>query len=94
MKWQAIIVLLAITFSIFVAPSMPLTAYHGRQVAIGTLDICHSSDPVLSVNGHMPVLNQSPFVVLPLVLNTVSTNKNSPLRIFFVASPDERPPQA
>ena len=94
MKWQFVIMFVSITFSILVAPSLPLTTYHNRQAAIETFDICHSSDPALFTDGNMLALNECAFIPLRLALNAVSANNNSPIKIYFVVSQDERLPKA
>lgn len=58
MKVQAIIVLLAIMFSVLAPPSVPFLAMHGSEQAIGNLDVCHSGTPAISHGGEMPFLNE------------------------------------
>lgn len=91
MRWQAVIVLLAIAFSIVVPPSLPLIG-HGGQMAIGTLDVCHSTAPALSSNGEMPCLNEYLSSPLPLALQEVIHLVSLPDRSVFIVFQDERPP--
>ena len=92
MRWHAIIVLLAITFSIIVPPSLPL-AGRGGPAAIGTLDVCHSAIPALSSNGEMPCLNECSNAPLPLALQEVVHIVSPPDKPVFIAFQDERPPK-
>jgi hypothetical protein len=92
MRWRAVIVLLAITFSIIVPPSLTL-AGHGGQAAIGTLDVCHSAIPALSSNGEMPCLNECSNSLLPLALQEVIHIVSLPDKPVFIAFQDERPPK-
>jgi hypothetical protein len=46
MRWQALIIFLAIAIGIVVPPALPLmTAGHGGQATIGALDVCHGNAP-------------------------------------------------
>lgn len=92
MRWRAVIVLLAITFSIIVPPSLTL-AGHGGQAAIGTLDVCHSAISALSSNGEMPCLNECSNSLLPLALQEVIHIVSLPDKPVFIAFQDERPPK-
>jgi hypothetical protein len=91
MRWRAVIVLLAITLSIIVPPSLTL-AGHGGQAAIGTLDVCHSAVPALSSNGEMPCLNTCSNSLLPLASQEVIHMVTLPEKPYFIAFQDERPP--
>ena len=93
MKWQAIIVLLAITLSIAVPASLSLTCDHGGLAAIGTLDVCHSATPALSSSGDMQCI-QCSCHPLPLVLQETSEIVNSHFKQAITAFQDERPPKA
>jgi hypothetical protein len=92
MRWQAIIVLLAITLSVFVPPSLSLTGSCG-QAAIGTLDVCHSAIPALSSNGEMPCMNECSNAHLPLGLQEIIHIVSLPDKSVFIAFQDERPPK-
>jgi hypothetical protein len=94
MKWQAIIILLAIALSIVVPSSLPFLSDQGAMAAIGTLDICHSSTPALSSTGDMPCISGSSCNPLPLALE--DTIKIVPLlsKPYFIANQDERPPKS
>jgi len=92
MRWQAAIVLLAITLSMVVLPSLPL-AGRGGQAAIGTLDVCHSAIPALSSNGEMPCLNEYSNAPLPLALQEIIHLVSLPDKSVFIAFQDERPPK-
>jgi hypothetical protein len=66
MKWNAVIVLLAIALGIFAPPSLPAMIAHGGQASIGILDVCHSAAPALSSNGEMPCVSECPRGLLSL----------------------------
>jgi hypothetical protein len=94
MKWQALIVLLAIALSIAVPPVLPLMAARGGAAEIGTLDLCHSAAPALSSNGDMPCINSAidqPLPPGPNILSAVVAPLSEP---FCIAFQDERPPKS
>jgi hypothetical protein len=93
MRWQAVIVLLAIALSIVVPPSLPLMIGQGGQASIGTLDVCHSSLPALASNGNMPCVSECPCRPLPLAQKKVSEIANPPFKPLLIAFQDERPPK-
>jgi hypothetical protein len=93
MRWQAIIVLLAVALSIVVPPSLSLTIADGGHSMIGTLDVCHSAAPALSSNGEMPCVNECPCRPLPLAQKKVSEIANPPFKPLLIAFQDERPPK-
>ena len=92
MRWQTIIVLLAITLSIVIPASLPLIG-RGGQTAIGTLDVCHSATPALSSNGEMPCLNEYSSSPLPLALQEIIRVVSLLDTSAFIVLQDERPPK-
>jgi hypothetical protein len=94
MRWQAIIILLAIALSIVGPPSVPMAFEHDDHATIGILDVCHSSTPALSTSGDMPCMSECPCQHLPLARNAVENTINPPIKPFFIAFQDERPPKA
>ncbi len=94
MRWQAIIVLLAIALSIVAPPVLPNRAAQGRQAEIGTLDVCHSAIPALSSNGDMPCINECMNQPLPLGLNLIFADTTPRFKPFCIAFQDERPPKS
>ncbi len=96
MKWQALIVILAIALGVVIPPSSPYLylADNGATASIGTLDVCHSSIPALSANGHMPFLNECPCQQLPLALYANPAIADPPLKTLLIVFQDERPPEA
>ncbi len=94
MRWQSIIVLLAIALSIVVPPALPIMAAQGGQAEIGTLDVCHSATPALSSNGDMPCINEGMNLLLPQELSTVSAVAAPRSKPFCIAFQDERPPKS
>jgi hypothetical protein len=94
MRWQAVIVLLAIMLSIIVPPSLPMTISHDGQTSIATLDLCHSSAPALATSGNMPCTIECPCQPLPLARSAAAEIDKPPFRPFLIAFQDERPPKA
>jgi hypothetical protein len=92
MRWHAVIILLAITLSIIVPPTLP-PAVRGGQAAIGTLDVCHATIPALSSVSEMPCLNEGSNSPLPLALQEVIHLVSLPDTSVFIAFQDERPPK-
>jgi hypothetical protein len=94
MKWQALIVLLAISLSIVVPSSLPFLSDHGAMAAIGTLDVCHSAIPALSSNGDMPCMSECPCRPLPLELYKIAVIVNPLFKPSALSFQDELPPKA
>lgn len=94
MKWQALIVLLAITLSIIAPPSLPFLSDNGATEAIGALDVCHSATPALSASVDMPCVNEYPCCPLHLELYKISELVNPLLKLSAITFQDERPPKA
>jgi hypothetical protein len=94
MKWQAIIILLAIALSIVVPPSLPFLSDQGAMAAIETLDICHSTTSALSSNGDMPCITGCPCNPLPLALEGTMNIVTLLSKPHFIANQDERPPKS
>ena len=92
MKWQAVIVLLAIALCVVAPPVLPLMA-RGGAASIGTLDICHSAAPALSSNGEMPCVNECPCRILPMALSSAVGINNPSCKPIVIAFCDERPPE-
>jgi hypothetical protein len=92
MRWQAVIVLLAIVAGAIVPPSFSLTVGHGDQ-AIGTLDLCHSGTPAISSNGDMPCVNECECRPLPLSQYRTFIIPTPRCKPFLIAYQDERPPK-
>jgi hypothetical protein len=93
MKWQAVIVLLAIGFSIAVPPCFLVPGDHGNHAMIGNLDVCHTATPALSANGNMPCVHQSPCNPMPLVQDKISKTTDPHIKPLLIAFQDERPPK-
>ncbi len=94
MRRLALIVLLAIAFSMVIPPAVSLTMSDSGKAIIGTLNVCGPATPALSSNGEMPCMNECRFHPLSLAGTEVLQISNSPLLSFFFASQDERPPKA
>ena len=93
MKWQAVIVLLAIAISVLVPPSLSLTVAHNVRAEIGALDVCHSTTPALSSNGEMPCVTECSCHPLYVTLNTIVEPMSSSFKPLLFALQDERPPK-
>ena len=94
MRWQSIIVLLAIALSVVAPPSLPLMAAQGGQAEIGTLDVCRSATPALSSNGDMPCIISCMNRPLPQGLSKVPAVAVPRFNPFCIAFQDERPPKS
>jgi hypothetical protein len=94
MKWQAIITVAAIALSIALPSSLPIFTDQGRQAAIGTLDVCHSTTPALSSSGDMPCINECPGQIRPSAFITVIEISDTPCEPTVLAFQDEHPPKA
>ncbi len=94
MRWQAVIVLLAIAVGAIVPPSFNLTIGHDCQAELGTLDLCHSGTPAISANGDMPCMKEGSYLPLPPARAKVHAEANSPVNPASMAFQDERPPEA
>jgi len=94
MRWKAVIVLAAITLSIFAPPALLLTGAHGGQAAFETLDVCHSATPALFSNGEMPCVNECTFNARPPAQSVTSDISILLCKPFFIAFQDERPPKS
>jgi len=93
MKWQALIVLLAIAFTIAVPPVLILPGGPTGQAMIGTLDICHSATPALSSNGSMPFIQASSCHPLHLTLQETSEIIDPFFKPAITTFQDDRPPK-
>jgi hypothetical protein len=93
MKWQALIVLLAIALSIVVQPSLPYLPDRGAMATIVALDVCHSVTPALSSNNNMPCVNECPCRQLLLAQSKNAEIITPPFKPLLIAVEDERPPK-
>ncbi len=94
MKWQAVIVLLAIALTVLAPPALPLITARGQAAQIGDLDVCHSSFPAIAANGEMPCINSLPAVHRPVGFITHAvTQKPFFLQSLFTFD-SEHPPKA
>jgi hypothetical protein len=93
MKWQALIVLLAIALSVVAPPSLPYLSDRGAMVTIVTLDVCHSATPALSSNNDMPCVNECPCQHLLLAQSKNAEIITPPFKPLLIAFEDERPPK-
>ncbi len=94
MKWQAIIVLMAIALGIMLPPAVPLVSDTGARASIGMLDVCHASVPALSCGGEMPCVGECPCLPSPLALTAIFQAVDPSLKPSLIPFQDERPPKA
>ena len=59
MRWQFLIVLMAIAVGAVASPSLPLTIAYDRESMIGVFNVCNSVTPALTSNGDMSCVNES-----------------------------------
>jgi hypothetical protein len=94
MKWQAVMVLLAIGVSITVPPCFIVPGDHGNHAMIGNLDVCHTATPTLSANGNMPCVHQCPCNHMPLIQDKITKILNPRIKPLLITFQEERPPKA
>lgn len=94
MRWQAVIVLIAIVFSIVAPISLPLNAARGGEFTIGTLNICHSATPSLASSSQMPCVNACHRRLIPLPSIEYGTNMDIVLTQMLCPKRHEHPPKA
>ncbi len=94
MRWQAVIILIALAFTIIVPPSFTLIVNHAGQPVLGALDVCHSAVPALSSNGHMPCLSECPCKQIPALSVAYSEESDPLFTAFLIISRTDRPPRA
>jgi len=93
MKWTIVILLLSFVQQVIAPPFLSLTPPVRGHSMIGTLDVCHSTSPVLSSNGDMTCLNEFPYQLLstapPLTAPIVSLAGQT----FILTFQEELPPK-
>jgi len=94
MKWQAVMVLLAIGLSIAVPPCFSVPSDHGNHAMIGCLDVCHQGAPALSAGGNMPCLHQCPCDYMPIMQDKITKIVNPRIKPLSIAFQDEHPPKS
>lgn len=94
MKWQAVIVLLAIALSIAVPPSFPMSVMGGGEAQLGILDLCHAGTPSIVSNGDMPCANECPCRLLPPAHCSGPSILATSCKPLFIEYQIERPPKA
>jgi hypothetical protein len=94
MKWQALIVLIAIIVSVVSPPSLPQTLTKEEKSMIGILDVCQSATPSISSNGDMPCVNECLYSHVPATFVAFSDSHHSVLTQMLFPKLNERPPKA
>jgi hypothetical protein len=93
MRWQVVIVLAALAFTIMVPPSFPLVIDRDGQTVLGTLDVCHTVTPALASNGEMPCMNECPCRHVPASSIVYCKQIDPLLSEFLLITRNEHPPQ-
>lgn len=96
MRWQTVVVLMAITLSAVFPQSMPLTVASGGQSQSmnGVLNICHSTTPALSSHGEIPCVNTCPSRHIPAPFIAFSKGTETVFTQLFLSKQNEHPPKA
>ncbi len=94
MKWQAVIVLLAIALTILVPPALPQTSAQGRPAQIGTLDVCHAATPALAANSEMPCIATVVSVHRPVMFIAIAASQKPFFLLSLFNIDTEHPPKA
>lgn len=94
MRWQAVIVLIALAFTIALPPSFTASGGSDEQPVLGSLDVCHSATPALASSGGMPCMFECPCNPVPAPSIVYSEQTNSVITDTLLISRNERPPQS
>jgi len=94
MRWQSLIVLMAIAVSAVASPSLPLTIAYDRESMIGVFNVCQSVTPVLSSNGDMPCVNERPCSHVPVPFISCSESLHPVTTQMLFPKMNEHPPKA
>lgn len=70
MRWQAVIVLFALAFTIAVPPfcRISIDRDHDDRPVLVTVNVCHAAAPALSSNGDMPCVHECPCTHPPVII--------------------------
>ncbi len=94
MKWQALIVLLALALGVAAPPSLSWLANTDNEAEIGILDVCHSTAPSLSAGSDMPCISEGLGHHAPVVAPSLQEIPSVAWKPLLIVFQDERPPQA
>lgn len=94
LRVSAVLILLVILFGIIIPPTFPGAYDQARPPEIGTLDVCRSAMPALSLLGHIPCIHERPNRDLPLSPIATISPDSRPFTPTLLASQPEHPPQA
>lgn len=94
MKWQSLIVVVAIAFSCLSPLSVHLTIEHGQTTTIGTFDVCHAGSLAVSSIHEMPYFTENLCVLIPPSSPMRMENLSLVGRLPIIAFRDEHPPKA
>lgn len=93
MKWQTIIVVVAIAFSVLSPLSVHLTIEYG-QTSIGTFDVCHAGSLAVSANHEILCITGDSSGLIPLRSTESAAIPSAVRKLLIIASQEERPPKA
>ncbi len=70
MRWQAVIILFALAFTITVPPfcRISINYDHDDGPVLVTVNVCHAAAPALSPNGDMPCVHECPSPQAPVIV--------------------------
>jgi hypothetical protein len=94
MRWTVLLVLAAFLFGICAPQSAEISVIRDGHLMIGSLDVCHSTTPVLSTSSDMPYLNTGACVRIPVSLIAYMNIPDSVFPHFFIPQQNDRPPKA
>jgi len=95
MKWVSTILLVVIAVTALAPLSMFTLINAGSdEPSLGTLDVCHSAAPALSVHGEMPCVTASISTAAPLLSESTNVSFQKIFIELILTSRNEQPPQA
>jgi hypothetical protein len=94
MRWAALLVLLALLLGSFVPQPAEITVMRNGHLMIGTLDVCHSATPALSLNTDMSCVNTGACDQAPVSLIAHTNIPDPVFPHFFIPRQNDRPPKA
>lgn len=92
MKWQTLIVVLAVSFNVLSPLSVHLTIGHG-QSSIGTFDVCHAGSLAVSSIHEMPSVTEKLCVLIPPASLARAPYFSRVTRLPIITFRDEQPPK-
>ncbi len=91
---KAAIILLLVLISALCSPLTIIASPSDSGSFLVTLDVCHSSGSLMSVNADSPVVQECSLTIVPLVFSEYIDEVNVAFNPSVIISKQERPPQA